>query len=429
MRSRAFLAARDKRSMWMSGSLTFPITRLTKHNHTRRENGLQCLVTRRVAAIAILLAATTARAAPPDPCSLVSTVSDARVTIAVPDGRASFREGEIIPLALSFTSAADKRYWADNRNYDRSGRLSIEGYCIEPEARDPLADYFRVSGFTGGGLGNTQQLSQAPFTATAELNEWRQPGPGHYRLHVVSYRVWRLPDPGEATPYARVSVTLRSNTIEFEITKADAEWAGKQLQDASAAYQTAAGNEQRKAARKLRFLNTKASLETLAKLFWALNDQPEGWDLMFGLFGSPYRTDATAAMQREINNPDHPITQDFLHTLTKLQISSDTSWEPPASNTAHPDVAQEYWRKRQAHERELMQAAIAPAVAALPQKTGRARALTLDALAESSDLVDASTASQIRKQLYRRRTLVNSPRLARPAVATVRFASEAALCR
>ncbi|PYV72635.1 MAG: hypothetical protein DMG96_25550 [Acidobacteria bacterium] len=324
---------------------------------------------RRFAAIALLFVGKAAFGSPPDPCSLSSTATDATVTIAIPDGRTSFREGEVIPLVLSFTSTADKRYWADNRNYDRSGRLSIESYCVEPPARDPLADYFRAGAFMGGGLGNTQQLSDKPFTATAELNEWRQPAPGHYRLYVVSYRVWRPPDPGEATPYGRVSLTLRSNTIEFEIIKVDS------------------------AARKLRFLNTKASAETLAKMFWGLNDQPGGWDLMFGLFGSPYRAEATAAMQREINNPDHPITQDFLHTLTKLQINADTSWDPPAYDSAHPEVSQEYWRKRQTHERELMQAAIATTVGALPQKTGRARSLTVQALAESSDLLDGSTAS------------------------------------
>jgi len=120
---------------------------------------------------------------------------------------------------------------------------------------------------------------------------------------------------------------------------------------------------------------------------------------MFGLFGSPYRADAIAAMQREINNPDHPITQDFLHTLTKLQINADTLWDPPAYDSEHPEVSQDYWPKRQTHERELMQASIAPTVAALPQKTGRAHALTVQALAESSDLLDVSTAAQIRKQL------------------------------
>lgn len=354
---------------------------------------------RQLAAIAVVLLGRAAFASPPDPCSLSSTVTDASVTITIADGRSTFREGEIIPLVLSFTSTADKRYWADNRNYDRSGRLSIETYCVEPEARDPLADYFRAGAFMGGGLGSTQQLSREPFTATAELNEWRQPGPGHYRLHVVSYRVWRPPDPREETPYGRVGLTLRSNTIEFNVIRPDPDWRASQLQEVTAAYQNAPEEDKKKAARKLRFLNTKPSAETLAQLFWGLNDQPGGWDLMFGLFGSPYRAEAIAAMKRESNNPDHPITQDFLHTLTKLQINADTYWDPPAYDPAHPELSQEYWRKRQAHERELMQAVVAATVTALPQKTGRAHALTVQTLAESSDLLNATTASQIRKQL------------------------------
>ncbi len=354
---------------------------------------------RRLAALSLLLIARSALASPPDQCSLNSTAADARVTIALADGRSTFREGEIIHLVLSFTSTAEKRYWADNRNYDRSGRLGIEAYCVEPGARDPLADYFRAGAFMGGGLGNEQPLSQEPFTATAELNEWRQPAPGHYRLHVMSYRVWRPPDPHEETPYGRVGLTLRSNTIEFDVLPHDADLSAQQLREALANYQSATDEDKKKAARRLRFLNTKPSAEALAQLFWSLNDQPGGWDLMFGLSGSPYRADAIAAMQREIRNPDHPITQDFLYALTKLQINADTSWDPPEFDPAHPEASQEYWRKRQAHERELMQAALAPAVAAVPQKTGRARALTVQALAESSDLLTAPAASQIRKQL------------------------------
>ena len=353
---------------------------------------------REVAAIALFLFAGAAYASPPDPCSLSSSVAEANVTIAISAGSSTFREGEIIPLVLSFTSTADKRYWADNRNYDRSGRLDIEAYCVEPEARDPLADYFRA-GAVGGGLGSELQLSREPFTATAELNEWRQPGPGHYRLHVVSYRVWRPPDPNEETPFGRVGLTLRSNTIEFDVIPPDPDWRARQFQEATAAYQNAPEEEKKKAARKLRFLNTKSSTETLAQLFWSLNDQPAGWDLMFGLFGSPYRAEAIAAMQREIRNPDHPITHDFLYALTKLQINADSSWDPRAYDSARPEVSEEYWHKRQTHERELMQAAIASTVAALAQKTGRAHALTVQALAESSDLLNAATGSQIRRQL------------------------------
>ena len=303
-----------------------------------RATGLQWTM-RRVVAIALLLSGAAAVGSSADPCSLASTVTDAQVSIAIADGRTSFREGEIIPLVLSFTSTTDKRYWADNRSYDRSGRLSIETYCVEPEARDPLADYFRSGAFIGGGLGNTQQLSEKPFTATAELNEWRQPGPGHYRLYVVSGRVWRPPDPDETTPYARIAVTVRSNTIEFDVVKADADWSAQLLQEAAAAYQSETGGKElspmdaagldKGPARRLRFLNTKQSAETLAKLFTGLNDQPGGWDLMFGLYGSPYRADVIAAMEHEINSPDHPITQEFLRTLTSLQAEVTRSPDPP----------------------------------------------------------------------------------------------------
>src|SRR5208282_4786496 len=201
---------------------------------------------RHLAALGLLLVGRAALASPPDPCSLNSTATDASVTIAIADGRSMFREGEIIHLVLSFTSTAEKRYWVENRNYDRSGRLGIEAYCVEPQARDPLADYFRAGAFMGGGLGNEQQLSQVPFTAAAELNEWRQPGPAHYRLHVVSYRVWRPPDPHEETPYGRVGVTLRSNTIEFDVIPQDPDWSAQQLRDALADYQSAADEDKKK---------------------------------------------------------------------------------------------------------------------------------------------------------------------------------------
>jgi hypothetical protein len=353
----------------------------------------------RAAAIALLLVGTAAFGSPPDPCSLTSTATDAKVTIAIPAGQTSFREGEIIPLTLSFTSTAHKRYWAENRNYDRSGRLSLETYCVEPTARDPLADYFSTGAFISGGLGGDQQLSEKPFTASAELNEWRQPGPGHYRLYVVSHRVWRPPDSGEPTPYGRVLVTLRSNTIEFDVMKADPDWLAGQLQEATADYQNTTGGQQMEAARRLRFLNTKESAETLARLFWGLNDQPGGGDLMLGLLGSPYRAEAITVMQREISDPDHPITQNFLYALTKLQIEADPAWAPPTFNPARRGAWQEYWGKRRGHERELMRAAVSATAAALPLKTGRARALTVQTLAESPDLLSSATASQMRQQL------------------------------
>src|SRR5260370_18413995 len=119
---------------------------------------------RHAAAIALLLVGRAAFASPPDPCSLSSSVTDANVTIAIADGRTAFREGEIIPLVLSFTSTADKRYCIEKRKYDPTGRLGIEGYCVKPQERDPLADYFRAAGLIGWRWGTYSTLTQLPST-------------------------------------------------------------------------------------------------------------------------------------------------------------------------------------------------------------------------------------------------------------------------
>jgi hypothetical protein len=111
---------------------------------------------RRFSLMTVLLATKAAFCSPPDACSLTSTVTDAKLALSFADARTSYREGEIIPLVLSFTSTVDKRYRAADRNYDRSGRLNIDTYCLDPEARDPLADY--IFGGFGGGIGGERQL-------------------------------------------------------------------------------------------------------------------------------------------------------------------------------------------------------------------------------------------------------------------------------
>jgi hypothetical protein len=331
-------------------------------------------------AFAVLLLTNPGGAAQNDGCSAASSASDVLLALALKEGRTTFQEGEIIPLVLSFTSTTKNRYWADVRTYDRSGRLGIEYYCVAPEAPDPLASYFKVGAFIGGGLGNTRELSDTPFTAEAELNEWRRLGPGHYRVFAISYRVWRPPDPSEQTAYGRVSEVVRSNTVELEVNSADANWQDKQLRDST---QTLAGapspDDSRRAARRLRFLNTQDSTRQLARLFWGLNQQqPAGWDLMFGLYGSPYRKLAIDSMHDQLAAPDHAITSEFLSTLVNLQVSADPAWE--LADRADPEAAQGFWERRQAHTQALTKVEIEMVVAALPRKVRSARALTLNGL-------------------------------------------------
>lgn len=113
----------------------------------------------------------------------------ARVELTIKGGRTSFQQGEIVPLVLSYASAVTGRYSADTRNYDRSGRLEIETYCIEPSAPDPLKSYFENESFMGGGLGGSQPLGPAPYVFEANLNEYATLAPGRYRLYAVYERL------------------------------------------------------------------------------------------------------------------------------------------------------------------------------------------------------------------------------------------------
>jgi hypothetical protein len=128
-------------------------------------------------------------------------------------------------------------------------------------------------------------------------------------------------------------------------------------------------------------LNTQDSTKQLARLFWGLNQQqPIGWDLMLGLYGSRYRQLAIDSMRAELAVPDHAITSEFLGALVNLQVSGDASWDPPATNPARPEEAQTFWARRRAHSEQLMKAEVRTVVAALTRKTGSARALTLNGL-------------------------------------------------
>jgi hypothetical protein len=328
----------------------------------------------------LLLLTVAAWATQKDPCAATTpSASDVQFTLALKDGNAVFQRGEIVSLVLSFTATTKTRYWADVRNYDRSGRLGIETYCVEPKAPDPLESYFKVGGFIGGGIGSTRELDATPLTAEAELNEWRTMEPGHYRVYAISHRLWRAPAPTEQTP--RVTEVVRSNAVEFDVRPPDLKWQDQQLLSALRALAGPSSTQEfHSATRRLRFLNTEDSTRQLARLYWGLNEQQaEGWDLMLGLFGSPYRSLAIDSMREQIALPDHAITAAFLHTLANLEVSADASWDAAPAD-ALLEASREFWRRRQVHVEEVTKLETAKAVAAVPGKSGKARALTLSDL-------------------------------------------------
>ena len=282
--------------------------------------------------------------------------------------KTKFRAGELIPLDLQFTSATSDRYQINLATYDRSGRMSYEQFLLDPKegTSDPLELYFNSAwGFLGGGLTGFKLLSTSPTSIHLDLNEWvRFDLPGTYRLTVISRRV----SDTRATDYPQnAGIELKSNPIELQISAADAAWQQTELKHIVEALNRPSSsvgdmrNDPREAARKgLRYLGSEEAARELAKRLRGDDDHADR-DYMFGLVGSPHRDAGVEQMKELLQDPEFPVCDLFLTTLSILPLDAK---EPPGSLRKETDENLKAFRQR--------------LVSALPNKRGRALAVSLD---------------------------------------------------
>lgn len=304
--------------------------------------------------------------------------SGVSLTIRFADGTSRFHVGEIIPLELSFHASIPDMYDMEMRNYDRSGRLNIEGFHVTPPGRDPLERYYSTGVFMGGGLGGARQLSSEPQVIREELNEWiALDKPGHYSLYVTSGRVTRRTQ-SKAEP-----IELRSNDLEFDVVTADAAWQQRTLSTAIVTLSMGSSNEAEKIAalRALRFLDTPAAVHELVLRLGTRRDR-SGWNEIAGLAGSRYQNLVVQELEQQMGSPDIALTGDYLYIFAKLKLQLNHDALPPYPQK---DAAQQkIWSERmQAWEKELkeLQDGLYQKTAALvATKNGEARAETVQTL-------------------------------------------------
>jgi len=339
----------------------------------------------------------------PDPCGTAANQpGDVSLQLSLKNGQAVFREGEIIALTAEYSSASEKKYYLNTRGYDRSGRLNgMEVFCIDPDTGDdPLSDYFNgAMGFIGGGLGGEQNLSRKPYPINLELNEWKSLPPGSYRLSIVSHRA-TVPTDNDPYGMGAPPIPLRSNVVEFQVVKADPEWQGEQLAAAERALDSdSTGEDAIHAARVMRFLGSEAATRELARRFFSGNEQPFGWDLKFGLFGSPYRASAIEAMKAALKDPQHPVTQEFVQTLTTLEMQSDPKYRLPKYDEANKEA----WMKERDAYFALFNKQVADHMsgvgASLQGKVEKARAVSVSELLQSDATLNPAAKVQLRQLL------------------------------
>lgn len=221
-----------------------------------------------------------------------------------------FRIGERIPLLVMFTGSSGQ---VDMRNYDRSGRLDIETYLVEPHSgwRDPLELYYHSGGSIWGGISATpKSLSSDPIVFPADLNEWvRFDRPGEYRLTVTSRRLLDFARPPNWT-------AVTSKAVPLTIVEATPEWQAQTLRKAvdvlattpliSSRPRVNTTGSRRDALKTLRFLGTPEAARELAR---CVPDE----DCVLGLAGSPSRQAALDAINERLkSSAARDTTIDFL---------------------------------------------------------------------------------------------------------------------
>ena len=304
--------------------------------------------------------------------------SGASLSIRFADGISRFHVGEIIPIELSFRASIPEMYDMNTANYDRSGRLNIEQFHVDPPGRDPLERYYSIGAMMGGGLSSSLTLSSEPQARREDLNEWvALEKPGHYLLYVTSDRVSRRGlEKNEV-------VELHSNNLEFDIVPGGPAWQHEILSAALATLHMSSSTdaEKAKALRVLRFLDSPAAVHELV-LVLGTPAAADSWNEVAGLASSLHQSLVVRELEQQMGAPDIAVTGSYLYIFAKLKLQLNHEPLPP-----YPEKDQQQlklWNERvQAQYKELqdIQDGLYQKTATLvPAKRGAAKAETIQTL-------------------------------------------------
>ncbi len=108
-------------------------------------------------------------------------------------------------------------------------------------------------------------------------------------------------------------------------------------------------------------------------------------EYFFGLIGSPHRALVVKEMERQLEAPDHPISQSFIQALSLLAFTLQHP-EPlppyPTGDDSKIKLRREQLKRREDLYKELMARYLERLAAAVLEKRGQARAISLHTLLE-----------------------------------------------
>ena len=241
-------------------------------------------------------------------------------------------------------------------------------------------------------------LSNKPQPLFLEVNEWRSLPPGSYRVHVVGFRVAIPSD--DQSPFSAPAVPIVSNDVSFDVVEAGKVWQARELATAEATLDaaTSGSDEERHAARTLRFLGTEDATREMARRYGMGTNVEQEFEL--GLFSSPYRALAIQSMQNAMADPSHPVSRMYIDSLITLQLESDLRFAFPVTYATVTDPTVIARINARDAERVKRRAILTnQAIASLGSKTPSARAETAVDLLTSGEPLKGETRDRVVEQL------------------------------
>jgi hypothetical protein len=297
-----------------------------------------------------------------------------------------YRQGELIPLDLAFTAETPNRYRLDLSVYDRNGRSGTDKFVIDPSegSEDPLEAYFKSLIALLGSHRDFQFLSGSPKLIHLDLNEWiRFDKPGSYRVSVVSRRIGDVAAGNEN--FGGITKEIASNSIELQIIEPDPEWQRSLLHNALVELSRSAPARWLKpsdardlALRQLRYLGSADAALEMARHLRG-EETTDDWQYMFGLVGSPNRMAGLDEMRKLLVDPDFPVSEAFLNTISVLPLDPNDS----------PESLRKQWGENQKAARYTL-------LDVLPNKKGTALAMSLFT---ASDGIEPGAPPELRSKL------------------------------
>ncbi len=257
--------------------------------------------------------------------------SDLTFVLAPANDRTSFRMGEAIDVEFRFSSTAPGKYVVSTEYQAKFIADPADGVASPYGPLVPAGQLMETSG-RGGAIGRLLPINATPNTISRQLNTFLTFRKlGHYRITAETETVGR--DYGKTRGGIQNPIVIRSNSIEFDIVKPEPGWAESQLQTdlaliaqwtpESSASNVRRGSDQFAAingVRALGLLETREAALALVDFYGKGVPVSISQYIDQGLRRSPYSKDIIAAMEKQIDMPDVPITTQWFGIFSDLEM-------------------------------------------------------------------------------------------------------------